>query len=65
MNREILPSMIKRNSGHIVAMSSLSSRAGVPGINTYTVSKWGLNGKFIQLEDRPLSSLGFDLFSNF
>lgn len=44
MNREILPSMMERNRGHIVAMSSMSSMAGVPFITTYTVSKWGTNG---------------------
>ncbi|XP_026811771.1 short-chain dehydrogenase/reductase family 16C member 6-like [Rhopalosiphum maidis] len=44
MNREILPSMMERNSGHIVAMSSMSSMAGVANISTYTVSKWGING---------------------
>lgn len=51
MNREILPSMLERNSGHIVAMSSLSSRAGVAGINTYTVSKWGTNGMMESLNN--------------
>ncbi|CAH1710112.1 short-chain dehydrogenase/reductase family 16C member 6-like [Aphis gossypii] len=44
MNREILPSMLERNCGHIVAMSSMSSMAGVANISTYTVSKWGING---------------------
>jgi len=56
MNREILPSMLERNSGHIVAMSSMSSRAGVAGINTYTVSKWGTNGKIIQIMVSRLNS---------
>jgi len=46
MNREILPSMLERNCGHIVAMSSMSSMAGVANISTYTVSKWGINGKY-------------------
>jgi len=46
MNREILPSMMERNSGHIVAMSSMSSMCGVAGISSYTMSKWGINGKY-------------------
>jgi len=46
MNREILPSMLERNCGHIVAMSSMSSMAGVANISTYTVSKWGINGNY-------------------
>lgn len=45
MIREILPSMMKRNSGHIVAISSLSSLAGTAGLSSYTASKWGVNGK--------------------
>jgi len=49
MNREILPSMLERNCGHIVAMSSLSSMAGVANISTYTVSKWGINGKYFTI----------------
>ncbi|XP_015371173.1 PREDICTED: short-chain dehydrogenase/reductase family 16C member 6-like [Diuraphis noxia] len=44
MNREILPSMLERNRGQIVAMSSMSSMSGVAGISTYSVTKWGLNG---------------------
>ncbi|VVC43048.1 NAD(P)-binding domain,Short-chain dehydrogenase/reductase, conserved site,Short-chain [Cinara cedri] len=44
MNREILPSMLERNSGHIVAISSLSSMAGVSGFSTYTITKWGTSG---------------------
>ncbi|KAF0764077.1 short-chain dehydrogenase/reductase family 16C member 6-like, partial [Aphis craccivora] len=38
MNREILPSMLERNCGHIVAMSSMSSMAGVANISTYTTT---------------------------
>jgi len=47
MNREILPSMLERNRGQIVAMSSMSSMSGVAGISTYSVTKWGLNGKYL------------------
>ncbi|XP_050532658.1 short-chain dehydrogenase/reductase family 16C member 6-like [Daktulosphaira vitifoliae] len=44
MNREILPSMLTRNKGHIVAISSMSSMTGVAGISSYTASKWAVNG---------------------
>lgn len=44
MNREILPSMLERNKGQIVAMSSMSSLAGVANISTYTITKYGVNG---------------------
>jgi len=47
MIREILPSMLERNRGHIVAMSSMSSLEGIPAISTYSVTKWGTNGKCI------------------
>lgn len=45
MNREIMPSMLERNFGHVVAMSSLSSMCGVSGISSYTATKWSTNGK--------------------
>ncbi|VVC43049.1 NAD(P)-binding domain,Short-chain dehydrogenase/reductase SDR [Cinara cedri] len=51
MNREILPSMMERNSGHIVAISSMSSLTGVPNITTYTTSKWGINGMMESLDN--------------
>lgn len=50
MNREILPEMMERNKGHIVAISSMSSMAGVSGISTYTASKWGTNGEFLNMQ---------------
>lgn len=47
MNREILPSMLERNHGQIVAISSMSSMSGLSGISTYTATKWATNGKLI------------------
>ncbi|VVC24549.1 NAD(P)-binding domain,Short-chain dehydrogenase/reductase SDR [Cinara cedri] len=44
MNREILPSMLERNQGQIVAISSMSSMSGLSGISTYTATKWATNG---------------------
>jgi len=45
MNREILPSMLERNHGQIVAISSMSSMSGLAGLSTYTATKWATNGK--------------------
>ncbi|XP_025407646.1 uncharacterized protein LOC112681614 [Sipha flava] len=44
VNREILPSMLERNSGHIVSISSLSSMRPVLGASAYTTSKCAING---------------------
>lgn len=42
MIRAFLPSMLKRNSGHIVAISS--ALTGTANLSAYTASKWGVNG---------------------
>lgn len=44
MNREILPSMLKRNKGHIVAISSMASLAEEPGLSVYSATKYAVNG---------------------
>lgn len=45
MAREFLPEMKKRNSGHIVAIASMSSLAGLANAGAYTASKFGVRGK--------------------
>lgn len=45
MIRSFLPGMMKRNSGHIVAISSISSLSGEAKLSAYSASKWGINGK--------------------
>lgn len=47
MNKEILPSMLDRNRGQIVAISSLISLIGTHSASAYTASKWGVTGKFL------------------
>lgn len=42
--REILPSMLERNSGHIVTISSMTSLKGLPLLFTYSATKFALNG---------------------
>ncbi|XP_060842310.1 17-beta-hydroxysteroid dehydrogenase 13-like [Rhopalosiphum padi] len=42
--REILPSMLERNSGHIVTISSLTSLKGQPLLFAYSATKHALNG---------------------
>ncbi len=41
---EVLPEMLKRNSGHIVNVSSGIAFASVPGLAAYSVSKWATWG---------------------
>ncbi|XP_050530623.1 epidermal retinol dehydrogenase 2-like [Daktulosphaira vitifoliae] len=43
MNREILPSMLTRNKGHIVAISSMASLVEEPGVSSYSATKCGIN----------------------
>lgn len=45
MAREFLPEMKKRNSGHIVAIASLSSLHGIPNAGAYVASKFGVRGE--------------------
>ncbi|XP_025199610.1 17-beta-hydroxysteroid dehydrogenase 13-like [Melanaphis sacchari] len=51
INRELLPSMLERNHGQIVAISSMSSMSGLSGISTYTATKWGTNGMMESLHN--------------
>nr|ACO10722.1 17-beta hydroxysteroid dehydrogenase 13 precursor [Caligus rogercresseyi] len=42
--RAVLPQMISRNKGYIVAMASFAGHAGVPNMVPYTASKFGIKG---------------------
>jgi 3-oxoacyl-[acyl-carrier protein] reductase len=42
--RGVLPSMMKRRSGRIINVSSISGRTGTPELAPYCASKWGLIG---------------------
>jgi 3-oxoacyl-[acyl-carrier protein] reductase len=42
--REVLPHMIERGSGSIVAFSSSTVRSPVPGVGAYVSSKFGVEG---------------------
>ena len=52
MNKEILPSMLSRDSGHIVSISSIILMVGTHSLSAYTASKWGVTGElfFIKLK---------------
>lgn len=42
--RAVLPHMIERGSGSIVANSSIGGRIGTPGVSNYGATKWGVIG---------------------
>ena len=50
--RAVLPHMIERRSGRIVATSSMAGRVGMPNIAHYAAAKWGVIGlvKSVALE---------------
>jgi len=56
--KKILPSMIKRNSGHIVTIASVAGFFGVSGLADYCASKFGAVGfnESLRMELRTLNS---------
>jgi short-subunit dehydrogenase len=52
----VLPGMIERRSGHLVAMSSLASFCGIPKMLAYCASKSGVNALMdgLRAEVRPI-----------
>jgi short-subunit dehydrogenase len=55
----VLPEMLGRGRGHLVAVSSLAAYKGLPGESAYCASKAGVNsyleGLRIQLRDRGIA----------
>lgn len=45
MLQAFLPSMIEKNHGHIVALSSLAGIGGLPNLVPYCASKFAVRGK--------------------
>lgn len=43
--RQILPSMLKRNSGQIVTITSLTTLRALNGLAIYTATKCAIKGK--------------------
>jgi short-subunit dehydrogenase len=44
LSKLFLPGMLKRGSGHIVFVSSLSGKAATPGSSIYSATKFGMRG---------------------
>lgn len=49
LTKTLLPSMVRRRSGRIVVVSSLSGRYGGPQVSSYAASKHALHGFFESL----------------
>lgn len=49
--RTFLPGMIKRKSGHIVQISSMSALHPIPGAIVYTATKYAVTGMMLALEE--------------
>ncbi len=49
LTKSILPSMLKRKSGHFLVISSVSGKYGVPKLSAYSASKHALHGFFESL----------------
>lgn len=46
MLQAFLPSMIAKNHGHVVAMSSIAGLIGLPNIVPYSASKFAVRGEY-------------------
>lgn len=56
ITREFLPSMVKRNKGHIVSIASMGAYQGAPGMTDYCASKFAAYGfmEALRLEMKSL-----------
>ncbi|OWY30768.1 oxidoreductase [Herbaspirillum robiniae] len=56
VTRAVLPFMRERRSGHIINVSSVGGRIGVPGMSAYQSAKWAVGGftEVLAMETAPL-----------
>lgn len=70
MLEAFLPSMIEKNHGHIIALSSLAGLAGIPYLVPYSATKFAVRGNFfydfISRCYKPFSSsiISFKIINN-
>jgi len=63
--KAFLPSMIEKNEGHIVTISSSAGLHGTPNLSDYSASKFALSGLheslFLELREQNLNGIKFTL----
>jgi NAD(P)-dependent dehydrogenase (short-subunit alcohol dehydrogenase family) len=57
VTRAALPVMRQQRSGHIIQISSVGGRVGIPGLAAYQSSKWAVGG-FTEVMSQELAPLG-------
>jgi NAD(P)-dependent dehydrogenase (short-subunit alcohol dehydrogenase family) len=62
LTRAALPIMRQQRSGHIINVSSIGGRIGVPGLSAYQAAKWAVGG-FTEVLAQEVTALGIKVVS--
>lgn len=62
LTRAALPTMRRQRSGHIINVSSVGGRIGVPGLSAYQAAKWAVGG-FTEVLAQEVAPLGIKVVS--
>ena len=62
LTRAALPIMRRQRSGHIINVSSVGGRIGIPGFSAYQAAKWAVGG-FTEVVAREVAPLGIKVVS--
>jgi NAD(P)-dependent dehydrogenase (short-subunit alcohol dehydrogenase family) len=62
LTRAALPIMRRQRSGHIINVSSVGGRIGVPGLSAYQSAKWAVGG-FTEVLAQEVAALGIKVVS--
>jgi NAD(P)-dependent dehydrogenase (short-subunit alcohol dehydrogenase family) len=60
VTRAALPVMRQQRSGHIIQISSVGGRVGIPGLSAYQSAKWAVGG-FTEVLSQELAPLGIKI----
>lgn len=62
LSRAVLPAMRSQRAGHIINISSVGGRMGMPGLGAYQAAKWAVGG-FTEVLAREVAHLGIKVVS--
>ena len=62
LTRAVLPIMRRQRSGHIINVSSVGGRIGVPGLSAYQAAKWAVGG-FTEVLAQEVAPFGIKVVS--